>query len=112
MSAWTIENEKRYRAALNDNTGAGMSGALCFMMANFRPVNPPEDTEDNMTSEDIAEALSPFGEISPERVTGIMITLGYRIAYVNAGIMGWSMTDVRGLLEQNTPLPWELPRKL
>ena len=94
-------NDEKYLKRIEDAMHNPGDFALCqyapilaMFLKAFRPVVPARDCEENLTSQEIADALEPIVHIELEDITDMMLYLGYEIVYVSLDLVTWSMEYV------------------
>ena len=88
---------KRIDDAMTKYHDLGLSDyapVMAMFLKNFRPVVPARDSEDNLTSKEIEDALEPIVYIETDEITDMMLYLGYEVVYVSLDLVTWSMEYV------------------
>ncbi len=91
------EFEKRIDAAINalsENSLPATAPIVAMFASQYRPVVPPTDGGDNMTSYEIVQILEDTCELSTQDVALTMVFLGFRLNVNDLKGYEWAMTAI------------------
>lgn len=86
--------EEKIEAAISAPLENGLpetAPVVAMFAEDFRPVVPPDDGGDNMTSLEIVNALEDTCGLSTQEVARVMVFLGYRLNVNNLKGHEWAM---------------------
>lgn len=91
-----MENyEEKIAQAIATPTDKNLSAnapVIAMFLAPFRPILPPRDNGDNMTSAEIKMALEDVTEVTLNEITEVMLYLGYRLHQNSYNGIEWAMS--------------------
>ncbi len=91
-----MNNEAAYLEALQAFIAdcPGNLACIAMFLQNYRPLLPPAESGDNMTSLEIADALEDICSIETTQVAYVMTKLGYRLHSNAYNGLEWAMMAV------------------
>ncbi len=72
----------------------GEQACIAMFLADFRPMTPPAASGDNMTSQEICDALEDICQCSTNQVARAMTALGYRLHINEYQGYEWAMRPI------------------
>lgn len=86
--------EEKIHAILTDCPGQGLPSSaplLAMFLKDWRPVTPPVNSIENMTSAEIAMNFDDICPVSTKEVSAVMLYLGYQLHCGGMTGLRWSM---------------------